>query len=212
MIPCYKYHINKLLRLLNSIEAQTRKPDLVVVSCSSTKEGDFPKLEDSKYSFPLKILLHEERRNAAENRNMAAMLVDTSYISFFDADDIMHPQRLEAIEYVIQKTGGDLIMHSFLQEGEGEFINSEIFYSEDVLERAPSGCVQKKGCHGTRIHHSQATIKRDIFKSVQYREEAEFERREDAVFCGDVVALPHVKNVYIHNPLSKYDYEGAWYS
>jgi glycosyltransferase involved in cell wall biosynthesis len=218
VIPCYKHHIRKLKRLLDSIQDQTRRPDLVVVSCSSTKKCEIYGVVDvNKYSFPLKILTHEERLNAAENRNLAAMMMDADmdYISFFDADDIMHPQRLEAIEYVAELGDYDAILHSFLEgeETKVDFVMySQFMHSEGELERVPSGCLQSKRDPSLRIHQSQITIRRDIFKKVQFEEGLAFERREDAVFCGMVVSLPGVRHAYIYNPLSKYDYEGVWYT
>jgi glycosyltransferase involved in cell wall biosynthesis len=98
-IPCYKYHIPKLIRCLESIEAQTLKADQVVVSCSSSDKSDFPSDIEKRFSFPLVILTTPDRKNAAENRNIAISHLTTDLVSFFDADDIMHPQRLEFIKH-----------------------------------------------------------------------------------------------------------------
>ena len=94
-IPCYIGHIEQLQVLLDSIAAQTRLPDKVVVSCSSTTE--MPP-EFSKYEFDLQIICDPMRKNTAQNRNIAAQLLDTDVITFFDADDVMHPQRIEFVE------------------------------------------------------------------------------------------------------------------
>ena len=98
-IPAYVGHIEKLFQLLDSIQSQTIIPDEVVVSCSSTKKTDFElncyieKLK--KYTFSLEIITSEEKKNAAQNRNIAASkLSDVDYITFIDADDVMHPQRI----------------------------------------------------------------------------------------------------------------------
>ena len=89
VIPCYINHINKLINLLESLEFQTRPPDEVIISCSST--NDFIVLRE--YVFPVKMYIHEEKKNAAENRNIATSKIkeDTDIICFFDADDKMHP-------------------------------------------------------------------------------------------------------------------------
>jgi hypothetical protein len=69
-IPCYKGHINKLFDLLESIENQTRIPDKVTISCSSTNPEFIPIFK--KYTFPLEFIPTEEKKNAAENRNIAS--------------------------------------------------------------------------------------------------------------------------------------------
>jgi len=122
-IPCYRPHIQKLVRCLESIEAQTLKPEGVVVSCSSSREEDIPEGLASRFSFPLIVRTTPERRNAAQNRNTAAaILLDTfgaAVVSFFDADDVMHPQRLEFVRRVFMWLPGlKIVLHSFVCEEE----------------------------------------------------------------------------------------------
>ncbi len=122
-IPCYKYHIPVLKRCLDSIEAQVFKPHIVIISCSSSKQEDLPEeLKNSSshiYSFSFKIITTEEKKNAAQNRNIAAEYIrketECDYISFFDCDDVMHPQRMKAIAYAIvyNPTVG-IIMHNYI--------------------------------------------------------------------------------------------------
>ena len=86
-IPCYYGHIQRLYDLLESIEKQTILPDKVVVSSSSTSELKCDKI----YSFPLEVIVTECKQNASKNRNVAASkLLDMDYITFIDADDVMH--------------------------------------------------------------------------------------------------------------------------
>ena len=108
-IPCYVGHLDKLLNLLDSIDNQTRLPDKVVVSCSSTIDHQvFP-----NYKFPFEIVYDEAKKNTAQNRNIAAeRLLDNDAISFIDADDIMHPQRIEFIERAFEGGAGIVNPHS----------------------------------------------------------------------------------------------------
>lgn len=209
-IPCYKYHIQALIRCLDSIETQTLKPDQVVVSCSSTEEGDLPNMA---YSFPLKIITTKERKNAAQNRNIAVSALDTEIITFFDADDEMHPQRIEAIHNAFESHPPCMIvMHSYLDGDETgrDYIHYQTFDKHhDTLRRAPSGCAIHVPDWSARLHHSQVSVKRSILDSVQFREESQYERREDALFCGDVLGKQNIHSVYITNPLSKYFMEGS---
>ena len=217
-IPCYKYHIQKLKRCLDSIESQEVKPDLVIVSCSSSQSNDIPDEYNKIYSFPLQILTFTGRQNASVNRNIASRELISqgcTHISYFDCDDVMHPQRIKSIRFAFQiKPECDIVIHGYYDHNEVHmpFVS---YNSVDVvlnrLRRAPSGCAWVEHESNARVHHSQNSIRAEIFQRVQYREEKEFERKEDSIFCGDILNLPDIKSVYIRNYLSKYYLEGAWF-
>lgn len=212
-IPCFIKHIPYCLQLLDALEYQTRKPDEVVVSCSSTTE--FP---HKQYSYPVKILITEKKQNTSTNRNCAARELQTDIICFFDADDEMHPQRLEVIERCfqsdsdLQSTNGvtgdtDVILHSFFEEAERDRPYPLIDLSNytmirNQLTRASSGCITLDNVQ--RIHHGQVSVTKEIFQQVQFPEEREYEIREDCVFCYRVFSLPNIRSVYLPDPLSKY--------
>lgn len=212
-IPCYKHHISVLKRCLDNIEAQTRRPDMVVVSCSSCDAEDVPAYS---YSFSLKVLTHKERKNAAENRNLAAKeLSGCDILSFFDSDDVMHPQRLQCIEEQFNTYPCDILLHNFWLDEEctQPFQLYPSFQAEhNVLRRAPTGCAVVEGRYHLRIHHSQVSVSAFAFGRIQFKEDPGNERREDAIFCGDVLAMPGVQSVYVHNSLSKYYLAGSWLS
>lgn len=210
-IPCYYGHIKNLINLLDSIEEQTVKPNKVVISCSSTKD----KIETKLYSFSLEIIITDEKKNAAQNRNIAACkLTDVDYITFIDADDIMHPQRIEILLKVFKDTNCDIILHNF-------FINETNFkHIEPVdirineLTQCLTGCIRhvdfykyQNTCQ--KIHHSQSSIKKYIFDIIKYPEEQEFYSKEDCVFCYRIFGIPNIKNVYIANELSIYKPSGT---
>jgi glycosyltransferase involved in cell wall biosynthesis len=206
-IPCYKPHLLVLLRLLDSIAKQTYLPTEVVVSCSSTKKSDakpvFP-----EYPFKFKIFYHSERRNAAQNRNFAAGKMTTEYIGFFDADDVMHPLRLEAIKGALEK-GTDFVVHGFVERRLPPPLSIDtIEYEYNRLIPDTTGC----GLIGVSgpIHHSQPTFSREIFEKCKSPEEACCERAEDSVFCNRAIAFSK-KNAYIRNSLSIYFPAGRWY-
>jgi len=207
-IPCYYGHIDHLFILLDSIEKQTTLPDKVVVSSSSTQPFENKKT----YSFPLEIIVTEEKQNAARNRNAAAAkLQDMDYITFIDADDVMHPQRIEVLLEVFKKEDSDIILHNFYDESE---CNTNIFEHFNnicvrtyTLIKSWSGCITHVNGYNDsidKIHHSQVTVKKNIFEQVKFPEEVEFNTREDCVFCYRVFTLPNVKNAYIQNKLSYY--------
>jgi len=208
-IPCYNGHINQLFDLLDSIQNQTIIPDQVIVSSSSTTDFKINK----EYSFPLEIIITEDKKNAAQNRNIAASyLSDMDYITFIDADDIMHPQRIEVLLKVIDACTSDIILHNFYTEK--ELNNNLIFEKIEIINVRTyslipswSGCITHINGYNDkidRIHHSQVTVKKTIFELVKFPEEFKFHRKEDSIFCHRVFSLPNIKNAYIKNKLSYY--------
>lgn len=216
-IPCYKNHIPLLKRCLDSIENQTRKPDFVVVSCSSSKQEDIPFYSSEDYSFPLQIVPHEERLNAAENRNIATdILIEKGciFISFFDCDDEMHPQRIQAIEEGFQKyPETKILLHNFWileSELEEEFEKYDFFnYVQNKCYIGYNGSLEIISHPLAKIHHSQSTVLKDIFDKIRYNEEKQFERKEDTIFCVNIIELG-IPSLYIFNPLSKYYPSGSY--
>ena len=209
-IPSYYGHITRLFDLLDSIENQTVLPDKVVVSCSSTSSFENTK----KYNFSLDIIITSDKHNASQNRNIAALnLLNMNYITFMDADDIMHPQRIEFLLKGFQSHDSDIILHNYFEWTKGTIekffeIFEEINIRTHTLIQSCTGCITQINGYSDRvdkIHHGQVTVKRSIFEQVQFPEEREFETKEDSVFCYRVFSLPNIKHTYIQNELSYYN-------
>ena len=218
-IPAYIGHIDSLFKLLDSIQFQTNIPNKVVVSCSSSKNSDFElncyleKLQ--QYTFSLEIITSEEKKSAAQNRNIAAAkLSDMNYITFIDADDIMHPQRIEILLKIFQENDSDIILHDFLDceiyDNDSSFKkieNENIDVRINSLKQCYSGCITHKDYNYifiNHIHHGHVSIKQYIFNILQFPEEPEFYRKEDCVFCYRVFSLENIKHSYIVNKLTYY--------
>lgn len=224
-IPCYIHHIQKLKGVLNSIKNQTIKPSHVVVSCSSTPADNKDVNELLQIYLPffqLDIITTPECKNAAENRNIASRHLQTDIISYMDADDIMHPQRLLCIAHAFEHSDCQIVLHSFDTGTRSETIEFPVYnvnFEYGKLERAQSGCAVHIDDCTKRIHHAHSSISRDVFERIQYREESMFNRipglhggREDALFCGDVLQNVFTKNAYIPMSLSVYFEEGQTFT
>lgn len=206
-ISCYVGHLHLLYDLLDSIEKQTIMPDMVVVSCSSTPKMLEPIVNRSlkKYTMNYKILYTDEHKNASQNRNIAINeLMEMDYITFMDADDMMHPQRIEFILKTFEETNADIILHHYSFTPIFEL--NELKYRLNGMQIHESGCIEHKEYvyrNSEWIHHSQSSVKREVVDKVRFREESMYNRREDCFFCADVFRL-NGNHVYIKNALSYY--------
>lgn len=205
-ISCYVNHLPELIELFDSIEIQTKLPDKVVVSCSSTTPEN--ELKNIKcYSFPYEIIYTSEHKNAASNRNIAiSKLLDMEYITFIDADDIMHPQRIELLLKTFDETKCDIILHNFSYQYDLIPIE-KLIYKVNELYVSNCGCITSDNNY--QLHHSQSTVRRYILEFVLFSEDIKYNRKEDCVFCKDVFKLPNIVNVYIMNKLSWYRPSGC---
>jgi hypothetical protein len=102
-IPLHAPHLKYLDRCLRSIQYQTRKPDQIHISISSSTEEHMKQIRMLLFELKLfaKIHSHSEKLLAGANRNRAAKAAVESgatILSFFDVDDIMHPRRIEICE------------------------------------------------------------------------------------------------------------------
>lgn len=204
VIPCHKPYIPYLKKCLDSIEAQTVKPSSVLVVCSSSTDRDIPNEYRTKYSFPLLIVTREGAFNAAENRNYGSNLLQTDVVSFFDADDVMHPQRIEILFKAMKDA--DIALHSFimLDERFEPSIQSPKLH-KNMLKREHTGCVIFIPDYTKRIHHGHVTLRKTVLDFVRFPENwSLYTRKEDSLFCGTVVSMVHLRTVYIEEELSWY--------
>jgi len=131
-IPCYAPHIPYLQYCLNSIENQTQKPTIVSISISSyTNKEQLPLASD--YSFPILYTCTSMPQCAGKNRNVAAQAIvdQVDILSFFDADDLMHPKRLEKLNQAFTDYKLDSCVHYFTKGTHADRIRlSMIHWSE----------------------------------------------------------------------------------
>tara|TARA_B110000003_G_C16599458_1_gene515034 strand:- start:710 stop:1552 length:843 start_codon:yes stop_codon:yes gene_type:complete len=95
------YEDGDLMRLLRSVKMQFLKPKEVVVALSGVSELYAKEIrrELSSVAAPVRLVLTavSVARSPGQNRNRAMQYASGDVISFFDADDIMHPRRVSII-------------------------------------------------------------------------------------------------------------------
>jgi len=203
LIPCYKPHLHKIVRLLESINNQTRIPDQVIISSSQTRPEDMLHLKLDSYKFPVSMVYHHQVKNQAQNRNILARLATTDVVSFIDADDVMHPQRCQIVMEAIE-AGAEFALHTFHSGIRTEYPT----YTTEQIQFKPLqylGWDKYIGRIGeAAVQNGHPTLRRRILDKVKYDEYLAI-AEEDIVFNYDVFKLG-VACTYINVPLTDYDY------
>lgn len=203
-IPCYEPHHNYLRQLLDSIANQTQKPNKVVISCSS---WPYDGRVDTEYKgIPLTILYWSRVIVQAENRNLAASELDTDYISFFDADDLMHPRRIEYILKAFERSGCHAIVHNYQRVQRPLTVvfedTDELILSENEVVKDPNAIGVSVGFP---IHHAHITVSKKVFEEFKFDENPYMYRIEDSLYAATLVNHG-IQIKYIVNKLSQFMY------
>lgn len=114
IIPCVARHFFLLTGLLESYQNQTILPDEIVISISEAEKLN-PKhiaaLNFCEWGFKLKIISNKGVIYDEPNRTIAMDNSSGSLLIFSDADDIVHPQRVELAKFVFENYDVDYLLH-----------------------------------------------------------------------------------------------------
>jgi len=95
-----------VLESLDSVAAQTRLPDEVVV----VDNGKTPLTLTQDGPFPLRLTRAFPRFGVAQARNLGAVMATGDYVSFLDDDDRWDSAYLEEVERTILESGADVVL------------------------------------------------------------------------------------------------------
>ena len=207
-IPCYKPHWEILPALLKNIQESTRLPDKVVVSCSSWHENGERVLED--YPFPVLVLFTTQIQNASQNRNRAGTRLDTDLISFIDADDRMHPRRLDIVEKTMEANPQvHALYHGYVYRHDYNYEFTEEDATSCLLniERTPDPIWTNCRVVEPLLHHAHVTVHKETFQKLKFVEERWAHRIEDGIYARQLIEqgftiryIPFRLSLYNPNP------------
>lgn len=223
IVPCVPSHVAHLPALLRSAVAQTLPPRAVVValseasasSCAATQRSlraAFPTLSIFLTCTPSPALSSANRNRGAR---FAASLPDPcSIFSFFDADDVMRPTRLEDVTRAMALHGADAALHSFGTRSETvETADAEgaahRLWTPDELRAAHVAQKARKGPIHLQLrvppHHGHITVTREAYEVETQDESTAFRRSEDSEYVRRLLDKGR-KVVYLEKDLSHYRY------
>lgn len=209
-IPCYEGHFHLITSLIENISTSTIRPDHIAISCSSWKHN---LRTDTHYKgIPVSIQYSRDKLNQAMNRNIAGSMLKTEYISFIDADDLMHPSRIEYILKAFNSGPYQAIYHGYMREHISHY--SDPFQLMDPFKLATEELVIDPNAYGImvadseyEIHHAHVTVKREVFNQFKFNESWDTFRLEDSLY-GRTLAKHGVKLGYVANKLTRYIFTG----
>ncbi|MDP8957355.1 MAG: glycosyltransferase family 2 protein [Actinomycetota bacterium] len=93
-----------LLEQLNSIAAQTRPPDELVVSDDGSTDDTVAIVEtfSRKAAFPVRLFVNERRLGSTKNFEKTISLCRAGLIALADQDDLWHPEKLAVQEWALR--------------------------------------------------------------------------------------------------------------
>ncbi|MCI5052644.1 MAG: glycosyltransferase [Simkaniaceae bacterium] len=117
VIPCHSKHAWHLLDALHSLENQTQKPNEVIVSLSGTTKIPYEWLKGFLDAFKkrlnLKVITHNEEKTYSQNLTIISKAATCDIISYQDADDLAHPERIERIKRYFDQYDMEVLYHSW---------------------------------------------------------------------------------------------------
>jgi glycosyltransferase involved in cell wall biosynthesis len=177
-IPCYYKHFKYLPSLLTSLTQQTCLPDEVVISLSQVEQltnEEIDLLEVGPWPFQVKIIRRVGVFMEGSNRTTAAKHCSSDVVLCVDADDIPHPQRVEAVLqlfFTLSEAEMVLCGHAYCP---GEAIVCEpaipFFFPEEYaqirFELGPKTWLQLEDARGlsrwaTGVHNGSPSFRRSL--------------------------------------------------
>jgi glycosyltransferase involved in cell wall biosynthesis len=208
VIPCHEPYFKFIPTLLENIDKQSVKPNQVIISCSSWMQTY--ELNFNYNTLPVKILFTKEILNQAANRNRAAMYSTADIITFIDADDIIHPRKIEYVINTFQEKDVDVVYHTFVNEHISNYCNefnpTFVINSNDyriVKDPIHVGIMIDRDSNIYPLHHSHISIRKDVFDKIKFPEDQKYYRMEDSIY-GVMLLEKSIKMAFIHYPLTRY--------
>ena len=177
IVPSHYAHAKHLYPLLTSLEEQTVLPDEVVISLSEytrVPRDIMNVLEDSRWPFPVTIVMSKPKLYSAQNRNVASTIAKGDIFMYNDADDLSHPQRIEIIKFFFNSYNLDILMHRFIELRRDT--NVPIVHYQDVDFLCPSDYSK---ILGRDIHNGNTAISRQVFNVFKW---PDFRSHEDEFY------------------------------
>jgi glycosyltransferase involved in cell wall biosynthesis len=220
VIPCYDKHFLYLSKRMVELQTSTNKPDEVIISLNGCKNIDHKKIEllenRCKQIFTnFLIIKNEERVPRPEARNLTYDYITSDIICLCDADDRIHPQRIEITKYFFEKYNISHLLNSYIlsecqksnnccllcDSGKpNKFINYtnfdkikalhpkdlfEINFGSDFIKPEVKTILGHNGKYQILPHHGNCAFTKEVFNKIKF--DTKYPRGQDSLFCQQVL-------------------------
>lgn len=188
-----------LHKSIASIRSQTTRPKaviLVVSNTSSSSDEITKELMEFLRPIRLEVYAYPDRLMQSQGRNIALAHTTSDIVSFIDADDFSHPQRIEFIVRQFSKHRKlRLLLHEFATEAENiqSWRTQRLRYVTSKTRDTSFLCqAELETRHQPHldlpVHHAHVTVRREVFRKHVFPEGVASYRIEDSLFVREIIA------------------------
>ena len=211
-ITSYYRDIHYVERVLNALSHQTAAPYEILIYCSGIKDIQISKdITINSKIIPIKTIIDNTPQLQTVARNTCAYHSKGDVVSFFDVDDIPHPQKIEIISAYINNY--DFLVHSYKTDN-NNFSKIDLqkikYYTNLYIDKNPKS-TNLKVVPDRPIHHGHISLKKNIFNTLTYDDDFYYTKPngqkfcpgEDGRFCQSLINH-NFKGIFIDEPLILY--------
>ena len=128
IVPVYKVE-TLLPACLKSIEDQTFRDFELILVDDGSPDSCGAMCDEYAATHSNTRVLHQENMGLSEARNQGVKIATGEYVTFIDSDDLVTPDYIEYLLYLIEKYGTEVSaanMQMFWGENPGEMVNKEL--------------------------------------------------------------------------------------
>jgi cellulose synthase/poly-beta-1,6-N-acetylglucosamine synthase-like glycosyltransferase len=190
-ITCWDQDFKYLKRLLPYLESQTKLPDKFIISSSTLSEDQIQSVPKEIKGTPVTFINSKKALYAGGARNQGASICETEFITFFDIDDIPHPQKIEITYTAFSNLKADCFTHN-LNTYQKQFESIEKPFNFDLITQSVSIYLKPPNNSYSEVTHGHLSCRTNIFKNIKYNES--MRRGQDSDFCMRL--LKNKYNIY----------------
>lgn len=210
VVPSVPEHVSHLDDLFDSVASQTVLPDKVVVALSETDSQTCNFLETefrNKFTdIDIKFDCVDQKAFSATNRNRGSHECHAQdLIAFMDADDIMHPKRVQLARDMIARYDADALAHTYSSEIAHVSGNEKVHMPDDVRRQHEIQLLNNGPIHfeNVAIHHGHPTVRREVFEREKQDDSERYRRSEDSEYLRRLTDKNYGV-MFVESPLSVY--------